>query len=363
MKINQTILVYTILWLFSLLMHQSTKNTSWLLLVYFLSALNELIQWLWDRDYLNKAPDRTEIFYDLATIPTRDQTDQNYSEGYYPDDDYSISPRQAENNKFAKILELLGAKPGDTILDLGCGVCPFEAFCKDRGINMVGMTLSSEQVKYCSERGANSIVWDYTKFNEKFRGKFDHVVIMGSSEHVYVGGMQFYRSFVTKKKLMARILRQCKGYFKKDGGHHRIFFSGLHLNPKTVGSWGWHVLERTYGGTLQLSSPELDIEASANEAGLKTLYRRDATKDYYMATVLDKNHFGNPGPMLGTASTLLLLMSAIYPLGVYYWVYLTFGYWMWMFDGKTHMCGKNDFSLASVDKRPATLWWAVFEAY
>jgi hypothetical protein len=332
----------------------------WLFVVFLFSILNEVLFFMTNTDYLT-ASERTEIFYDISVIPTRDTTDENYSEGYYPDDNYDISPRQAENNKFDKILELLGAKEGDTILDLGCGVCSFEKYCRTKKINMVGFTLSSEQVIFCEEQGCQAVIWDFNHFNKEFQGKIDHIIIMGSSEHIYTGGMHFEKSFEKKKKVMVNILRNCKKYFKKDGKQHRIFYSGLHINPKTIGSFGWHVIERTYGGTMQCNTPKLDIVASAKDAGLTPIFKRDATKDYYMATLLDNNHFGNPIDIHSRVSKTLLVLSFVYPPLLYHWIYYVFGYWMWMFDGKTHIHNGNPFTLAPMEERPATLWWCVLE--
>lgn len=359
MKLNKIIITYIILWIISIIGFLKTKDPKWLFIVFIFTFINEIGVLIMNRDFLT-ASERTEIFYDISVIPTRKDTDQNYSEGYYPNNDFSITPRQAENNKFDKILELLGAKEGDTLLDLGCGVCSFEKYCHQKHINMIGLTLSSEQVVYCQEQGCEAVLWDYTKLNEKFQGKIDHIVILGSSEHVHTGSMHVQSSFLKKKHVMADLLNICKQYFKRDGKKHRIFYSGLHINPDTIGSFGWHIMERTYGGTLQCNTPQLDIRSSAQEAGLTTIFSRDATMDYYMATVLDENHFGNPIEVHGNVSKTLFALSFLYPPLFYHWIYYVFGYWMWMFDGKIHT-DRSNFSLGSIEERPATLWWCLFE--
>lgn len=361
MRFHRILATMICLWMLAIALTIAYRNPVWLLLPLLATLTNEILHRLTGCEWLFPSSNRTEIFYDMSIVPTRADTDQNYSEGYYPDDNYDgFTPREAENNKFAKILELLGAKEGDTILDMGCGVCPFELYCKERNIHMIGFTISSEQVKYCTERGVTSVLWDFGTFNEDFRGKVDHIVMLGSMEHLYTGAINFEDSYKKKAERMAEILEMSRAYFKPDGKPHRIFYSGLHINPATIHDWGWQVVERTHGGTLQCNSPDLDMKASATMAGMQTIYQRDATKDYYMATVLDRNHFGNPGNVYAKGSQMLLATSLVYPMAFYQWMYYVYGYWMWMFDGRAHTYGSS-FGLECEAKRPATLWWFVFE--
>lgn len=360
MQFNGIIITYVILWLTSILFNMEYSNLGAILLPYTVTALNEIAYAVSGADLFD-ARDRTEIFYDISSIPTRfGKVNHNYSEGYYPDEDYSINPREAETNKYAKILDLLGAKEGDTILDMGSGMCPFEVYCKERGIRMIGLTLSSEQVDACKDKQVSAERWDFTAYNEKFKGRIDHIVIMGSPEHIYTGGPLQVQSYTKKHTAMKDLFEMSKSYFKNDGRPHRIFYSGLHLNPSYMSSFGVFVLERMFGATLQLNTSTLDIVSSGKNAGYNVIYKRDATRDYYMATVLDRQHFGNPVSICSKTSFQLLLLSAIYPLGIYMWLYYVCGLWMWMFDGNFHK-DSSTFSLKSMDDRPCTLWWCVLE--
>jgi hypothetical protein len=267
------------------------------------------------------------------------------------------------NAKFDRIFTLLGAREGDTLLDMGCGVCPLGAYAKTRGIHVIGMTYSTEQVTDCRAKGLETYAVDYTKFYAPLEGKIDHIIIMGSSEHLNTGSSGRMATYERKHDLMVHVFQDCVRYFKKDGRPHRVFYSGLHISPKWSGSWGVHILERAYGGTLQLDTVDCDITSAAHLAGFESVYSRDATYDYYMATIMDPHHFGHSIPVFCRTSAYLFLLSVVYPHLLYVAIYYWLGYWMWMFDGNIHPYRNRKYSFASSrEDRPCTLRWEVFEA-
>lgn len=358
------VLLVFVIWLFTLVVVYTTRDYRYILLPYAIFLVNEALYMLSGFDMYN-AKERTQIFYDLATLPTKYlSVDDNYSEGYYPDDDYSITSKQAEDNKFAKILEVLDAKPGDTILDFGSGTGSFEAYCHKHGIKAIGMTLSAQQVSYGMEKGADIeiIQWDYTKFNNQYKHQVDHILILGSPEHIHTGGPFQDSTYVTKNSVMAKLFEEWKAYFKQDGKPHRIFMSCLHINPVYCKTFAYYVLERSYGGTLPKNVPELDMVSAAQSAGYETVFKRDATRDYYLASALDPNHFGNPGTLFSTASNLLFLLGFAYPIAWHMLTYNLAGIWMWMFDGNLHYAWNPNLKFEDdMTKRPCTLWWNAFE--
>lgn len=363
---NRVVQVLMVVWTAAITLSVWTGNPAYLLLPIVVFAINEVGYCIAGFDMLPSS-DRTEMFYDISAVATLFHgTSHNYSEGYYKtEEDYQkLTPQEAEDQKFEKILELLGAKPGDTILDLGCGMGSFERFCAKRGYKMIGFTLSSEQRDFCQSVNVIAEVWDFRCFNEKYRHKIDHIVMMGSSEHIYTGPGSQWDSYTKKKTVVSDFLKDARDYFRKDDDRpHRIFYSGLHLNPCFCKSFGWHVMDRTYGATLFLNDPAMNIVATATDAGYRSVYQRDATKDYFMATVLDTKHFGNPIRLHGISSIALIIGMFIYPLLFFMWLYYILGVWMWMFDGRFHLWPKNPpFTLKKPSERPATLWWCVFEA-
>jgi cyclopropane fatty-acyl-phospholipid synthase-like methyltransferase len=355
---NKALVLYAVIWALSIVLFFITKSWVCFGIPHIFFILNEMLYVYKGVDLVPSA-DRTALFYDLASWYTHFAgTDPNYTEGYYPDDDYSISGREAENNKFAKFLQLLGAKTGDTILNLGSGTCGFEKYCKQRGIKMVATSLSGHQIDHCKEHGIEGYIHDYRVFNPEFEGRFDHITFMGSCEHMYSGSVFDHASFVAKNKTLQETFEILKRYLKPNG---RIVFTELHANPVYTKTFGMYILERAYGGTPSLDVPKLNAASAASNAGFKVMFTRDATKDYYMATVLNKKHFGTPMKPWYYASAGLILLSLIYPPAILIWIYGVFGYWMWMFDGRLHFVFWKRYSLAAREKRPFTLWWHVFE--
>ena len=366
MRINSIVTLMTVMWTGSIAVAYQTSNPLYLTVPYILCAANELLYATCGFDMFLSS-ERTELFYDMATIPTRAFVGDNYSEGYWPDGDYTISPQKAEDNKFAKIIELIGAKEGDTILDFGCGTGSFVVYCESKGIKAIGMTLSSEQVKYglgrCRDPSMSDIIqWNYTKFNEKYRNMADHIIILGSPEHIWTGGSMMGETYINKKQVMTKLLDMCKDYFKRDDKPHRIFVSCLHITDEYIRTPEYYIFERTYGGTLQLNDPKYDLKASAEATGYIPIYRRDATEDYYMASVLDPNHFGNPGAPFSKCSNMLFILGFIYPICWFILAYNLCGIWMWMFDGRQHYDWNKRFAIGDTPaSRPCTLWWDVIE--
>lgn len=355
---NKGILLYLCLWILAFVLYFVTKNVYLLWIPYIFFIINELIYILFGWDILS-SNERTALFYDLSSWYTHYAgIDHNYSEGYYPNNDFSITSREAEHNKFALFLKLLGAKSGDKILNMGSGTCSFEKYCKERGIEMVATSLSSEQIDYCKQHGIESYHQDYTVFNPNFVNRFDYVTMIGSTEHMYTGGISKMSSYEKKHEEMTEFFKLITKYLKPNG---RILYSGLHIHPDYINSFGAYIMERTYGSTPNLNTNELNAASSAKHAGYEVIYQEDATKHYYMATVLDDNHFGTPNTPWSLASIGLFILGFIYPPAWHILIYGIFGYWMWMFDGRVHFSFWKRYSLAPEEKRPLSLKWYVFQ--
>ncbi|WP_125768054.1 SAM-dependent methyltransferase [Companilactobacillus furfuricola] len=110
-----------------------------------------------------------------------------YSCAYFrtPEDDLET----AQMNKVHHILNKLNTKPGESIIDIGCGwgTMMFTA-AKEYGLKAKGVTLSQEQYDYVNNKIQEEhltdqmevILEDYREVNEQF----DHVVSVGMFEHV-----------------------------------------------------------------------------------------------------------------------------------------------------------------------------------
>lgn len=96
---------------------------------------------------------------------------------------------EAQATKYERILENLGVKAGDSVLEIGCGWGGFaEHAVRSRGCRVHGITLSKEQLTYARERLERAGLADRATFELRdyraVRGKYDHVVSIEMFEAV-----------------------------------------------------------------------------------------------------------------------------------------------------------------------------------
>jgi cyclopropane-fatty-acyl-phospholipid synthase len=111
----------------------------------------------------------------------------------------------AQEAKLELICRKLGLKPGDRVLDIGCGWGSFAKYAAENyGAELVGITVSKNQLslgkELCRGLPVELRLQDYRDMDERF----DHIVSVGMFEHV---GYKNHRTFMEK-------VRQC---LKDDG--------------------------------------------------------------------------------------------------------------------------------------------------
>lgn len=127
-----------------------------------------------------------------------------YSSAYFAGD-LSLDLEVAQQKKYDRILDQLGAQPGQCILEIGCGWGGFAERAARRGIRVVGITISDAQLEYALARiaraGLDSLVelrlQDYRDVPEQF----DHIVSIEMFEAV---GLLHWPSYF---KVIARCLK------------------------------------------------------------------------------------------------------------------------------------------------------------
>jgi cyclopropane-fatty-acyl-phospholipid synthase len=124
--------------------------------------------------------------------------DLQYSCAYFTDPSNGLE--QAQLDKKAHIAAKLDLKAGQRVLDIGCGWGGMALFLhKVAGVDVLGITLSQEQLKVARERAAAAGVSDHVKFElidyRLLEGRFDRIVSVGMFEHV---GAAHYEEFYAK---------------------------------------------------------------------------------------------------------------------------------------------------------------------
>ena len=122
-------------------------------------------------------------FYRVFLGPT-----MGYTCGYYPSGEASMS--QAQNEKMDIVCRKLRLKPGEHLLDIGCGWGNFVIYAaKHFQVRATGITLSSEQKAYAEkwirEEGLeDQIEIRILNYRDLGRNRFDKISCIGMSEHV-----------------------------------------------------------------------------------------------------------------------------------------------------------------------------------
>jgi cyclopropane-fatty-acyl-phospholipid synthase len=130
-------------------------------------------------------------------------TDMQYSCAYYARPDMTLEEAQAA--KKAHIANKLAIKPGMTVLDIGSGWGGLAmTLARDYGANVVGVTLSTEQLELARQRVAEAGLSDRVRFEltdyRDITETFDRVVSVGMLEHV--GAPNFRTYFESVRRLM-----------------------------------------------------------------------------------------------------------------------------------------------------------------
>ncbi|MCI1223366.1 MAG: cyclopropane-fatty-acyl-phospholipid synthase family protein [Bifidobacterium subtile] len=134
--------------------------------------------------------DQSNEFYRLFLGPSMTYTCAVFNT---PDD----SLEEAEERKLNLVLDKLGVKAGERMLDIGCGWGSMEVLAAKRGIHVLGVTLSQEQVDWAQDwirrEGLEDLaevrLMDYRDVPE---GDFDAICSLGMMEHV---GFKHYPSY------------------------------------------------------------------------------------------------------------------------------------------------------------------------
>jgi len=130
--------------------------------------------------------------------------DMQYSCAYFTDPANSLE--QAQADKKAHIAAKLFLKPGQKVLDIGCGWGGMALYLnRVANVDVLGITLSEEQLKVARRRAEEAGVSGRVKFElidyRELDGTFDRIVSVGMFEHV--GAAHFDEFFAACRNLLA----------------------------------------------------------------------------------------------------------------------------------------------------------------
>jgi cyclopropane-fatty-acyl-phospholipid synthase len=138
--------------------------------------------------------DKGEDLYDLFL----DKKHRQYSCAYFSSADESLE--DAQQNKINHIIKKLDLRPGQKILDIGCGWggMAFE-IARQSQCEVTGISLSKNQINYCKKKVKelkldNQVHFELCDYRE-VKSKFQRIVSVGAFEHF---GKKFYKTFFKK---------------------------------------------------------------------------------------------------------------------------------------------------------------------
>ncbi|RJO77978.1 methyltransferase domain-containing protein [Nocardia panacis] len=153
-----------------------------------------------DAEAIHHHYDVSNTFYEYVLGPS-----MTYTCAVYEDENWTLE--QAEENKYRLVFDKLRLKPGDRLLDIGCGWGGMVRYAAKRGVKVIGATLSAEQAEWATERIAEEGLSElaevrHSDYRDVPEGEFDAVSSIGLTEHIGVHNYPFYFEYI-KSKLRA----------------------------------------------------------------------------------------------------------------------------------------------------------------
>jgi cyclopropane-fatty-acyl-phospholipid synthase len=118
-----------------------------------------------------------------------------YSSAVFTSGDQSLE--EAQRAKYRRIADMAGVKPGERVLEIGCGWGGFaETVAGENGAELYGITLSAEQLKFGQERlkrqGLDNLATLHFEDYRDTQGEYDHI---GSIEMIEAVGEEHWPAY------------------------------------------------------------------------------------------------------------------------------------------------------------------------
>jgi cyclopropane-fatty-acyl-phospholipid synthase len=138
-----------------------------------------------DRSAISHHYDLSNDFYALVLDPR-----MAYSCAYWTSEEPGYELADAQRDKFDLVCRKLGLRPGQRLLDVGCGWGSLSLHAAEHyGVHVTGVTLSREQQAFASRRAVDEGVADRVDirlqdYRDVSDGPYDAVVSLEMGEHV-----------------------------------------------------------------------------------------------------------------------------------------------------------------------------------
>jgi len=161
--------------------------------------LRRLVLWLGHRRIFNsfdKARQNIYHHYDIGNEFYKfwlDTEEMQYTCAYFPREDMTLE--EAQVAKLHHICRKLSLKPGDTVVEAGCGWGGLARFmARHYGVYVTAYNISREQIKYARQRAEDEGLSDRIEYvlddYRNIKGQYDVFVSIGMLEHVAIQDYQ-----------------------------------------------------------------------------------------------------------------------------------------------------------------------------
>ncbi|MGH3969951.1 MAG: class I SAM-dependent methyltransferase [Mycobacterium sp.] len=150
-----------------------------------------------DAEAIHHHYDVSNTFYEWVLGPS-----MTYTCAVSPDPEATLE--EAQDNKYRLIFDKLRLRPGDRLLDVGCGWGGMVRYAARRGVRAIGATLSAEQAAWAQqtiddEGLAGLAEVRHSDYRDVAERGFDAVSSIGLTEHIGVKNYPAYFGFLASK--------------------------------------------------------------------------------------------------------------------------------------------------------------------
>ncbi|MDO1485073.1 cyclopropane fatty acid synthase [Rhodococcus rhodochrous] len=161
-----------------------------------------------DAEVIHHHYDVSNEFYEYVLGPS-----MTYTCAVFESENQSLE--DAQENKYRLVFEKLRLKPGDRLLDIGCGWGGMVRYAARRGVKALGVTLSKEQAEWAqkaiAEEGLSELAEvRHSDYRDVPEGGFDAISSIGLTEHIGVANYPAYFRFLhSKLRVGGLLLNHC----------------------------------------------------------------------------------------------------------------------------------------------------------
>ena len=161
-----------------------------------------------DAEAIHHHYDVSNTFYEWVLGPS-----MTYTCACYTDPDATLE--EAQDNKYRLVFEKLKLKPGDRLLDVGCGWGGMVRYAAKHGVKTIGVTLSKEQAEWGRQAIVDQGLSEFAEirhsdYRDIRESGFDAVSSIGLTEHIGVHNYPAYFRFLqTKLRTGGLLLNHC----------------------------------------------------------------------------------------------------------------------------------------------------------